>query len=243
MLALSFFVIAIIYSSVGFGGGSSYIGMLALSDTPYELTIKLGLICNILVVANGCRHYLKRGLLKRSLILPFALSSVPFSFLGGMYKISQKDFLVLLSICLIVAGVRLLFVLKDTDVAPVVPRLRYSAPFGMGLGLLSGLVGIGGGVFLSPLMLNFKWAKPQEVAATASAFILFNSIAGLMGQLTKGNNSDLINYWPLFIAVITGGLIGARVGTSHKFSTQYIQKATAILILYIAIKLLTKVFA
>src|SRR5690606_20041421 len=99
------------------------------------------------------------------------------------------------------------------------------------LGFLSGVVAIGGGIFLSPLILNLQWGRPKEAAAAASAFIFLNSCAGLAGQMTKGLSSDLLDYWPLFLAVIIGGQIGSRVGTSKFISQQLVQKGTAVLIL------------
>src|SRR5674476_465352 len=110
MLALAFGLVALLYAMVGFGGGSSYLALMALFEIPYELMPKLGLICNLLVVSGGCWHFKKSGHFDKHLILPFVLSSVPMAFLGGMYPLNEKTFLSLLAVTLFMAGLRLLFV-------------------------------------------------------------------------------------------------------------------------------------
>jgi uncharacterized membrane protein YfcA len=239
MLAVSFFIIALLYATVGFGGGSSYLAMLAISNTPYALMPKIGLICNLLVVSGGCWHYFRAGFFNRSLILPFVLTSVPLAFLGGMYPVSEKTFLSLLAGTLVLAGLRLLFIAKVKEGEVHLPPKWLACLVGGFLGLISGVVGIGGGIFLSPLMLNMKWGRPKEVEATASAFIWLNSIAGLIGQLTKGFDvSDAYSYWPIFLAVVVGGQIGSLIGTHPRISQQMVQRGTALLILVIAFRLL-----
>lgn len=240
MLALVFASIAFLYATVGFGGGSSYLAVLAVSNIPFELMPKLALICNLMVVSGGCFHYYKRGHFNSKLILPFVLSSVPMAFLGGMYPIGEETFLMLLAGSLILAGARLLFTGKPSEGQTRIPSKSVSVVVGGLLGFLSGVVALGGGIFLSPLMMNLKWGRPKEIAATASAFIFLNSCAGLAGQLTKGLPADLWDYWPLFLAVLIGGQIGSRVGT-HKLVSQYlVQRGTAILILIISSRLLYK---
>lgn len=175
-------------------------------------------------------------------MLPFILSSVPMAFLGGMYAISENTFQGLLAGCLILAGFRLLFIPKSSIELTHIPSWATSMAFGGILGALSGVVGIGGGIFLAPLMLNLRWGKPKEVASTASAFIWLNSLAGLAGQSTKGIPPEIFNYWPLFIAVILGGQIGSLFGSHPKISQSSIQRLTALLILLISIRLIIKVF-
>jgi uncharacterized membrane protein YfcA len=242
VLALTFFFIALIYSSVGFGGGSSYLAILALTDIRYLLMPKVALICNLLVVTGGCYHFYKQKHFNKQLILPFVLSSVPMAFLGGMYPIKEKVFLILLTSSLLLAGLRLLFVTRFVDQEARPPSLLTSSLVGSALGLLSGLVGLGGGIFLSPLMLNLRWGRPKEVAAAASAFIFLNSLAGLAGQLTKGMSEEIFSHWPLFIAVILGGQIGSRLGTHPIVSQRNMQRATAVLILAVSARLLLRFF-
>lgn len=242
MLALIFFCIALLYSMVGFGGGSSYLAVLAVSNVSFLVLPKVALICNLLVVSGGCWHYAKKGHFNRKLILPLVLSSVPLAFIGGMYPVSEKEFLLLLTITLLMAGLRLLIKSNNKESELKAPAILSLTLVGSFLGFLSGVVAIGGGIFLSPLLLNLKWARPKEAAAAASAFIFLNSCAGLAGQLTKGIPGEIFEYWPLFLMVVIGGQIGSRVGTSKYVSQSLVQRGTAILILVVASRLLYKFF-
>ena len=244
MLALagSFFLVALIYAIVGFGGGSSYTAMLSLFDTPYTLIPKLSLICNLLVVSGGCYQYWRKRHFDFKLMTPFLLSSVPCAFLGGAFPLKEKTFMILLTATLFVAGMRVILVKSHENEETHPPAMWLSVIVGAGLGLLSGMVGIGGGIFLSPIMLNFRWAKAKEVAAISSAFILLNSISGLIGQLTKGFDfPEFSKYIPLLIAVVVGGQIGSRVGTHQRVSPVFIQRCTGVLILFVSGRLFVKI--
>lgn len=240
-LVLSFFTIALLYATVGFGGGTSYIAILAAAGTSYLLIPKISLMCNLLVVTGGCYHFIKEGHFNKKLILPFVLSSVPMAFLGGSFPIQEKTFFILLTISLILCGVRILF-LPDRKVEEVnPPGIAVSIAVGSVLGLLSGMVGIGGGIFLSPILINMKWARSKDAAAVASMFILLNSVAGLAGQFMKdGTFPETTMLLPLFISVIVGGQIGSRIGTHSKVSYNLIQKGTGLLTLFISVRLLLK---
>jgi uncharacterized protein len=243
ILTLTFFAIALLYATVGFGGGTSYIGMLALMNLPYGIIPKISLLCNILVVSGGCWHYYRSGLMKKSLILPFVMSSVPMAFLGGYFPLTEKTFYLLLTISLLICGLRILFI-KDRQQDEIKePGTAVSLVTGGILGLLSGMVGIGGGIFLSPLLINLGWARSKNAAAVASVFILVNSISGLLGQFAKDSFlPEPMTYLPLFLAVIVGGQIGSRIGTHSKISYSLIQKGTGVLTLFISIRLLLKFF-
>lgn len=243
LLTLSFFMVAFLYSIVGFGGGSSYIAILGVSGIPYHLIPKIALICNLLVVSGGCYHYFKNGHFSKKLILPFILSSVPMSYLGGMFPIKEQTFFILLSLSLILVGLKILFV-PDKQMSTIKdPPFLTSFLTGGGLGLLSGMVGIGGGIFLSPILINTGWARSKTAAAVASVFILVNSVAGLAGQLTKDFNFlELSDYFPLFLSVIVAGQLGSRIGSHSKVSYGLIQKGTGLLILVVSVRLLFKVF-
>lgn len=240
-LIASFFVIALLYATVGFGGGTSYIALLAAFSTPYTLIPKISLFCNLLVVSGGCYHFIRKKHFNSKLILPFVLSSVPLAFLGGSFPLKEKTFYILLTISLILCGLRIL-VLPDRKVEEIkAPGTLISLFVGGVLGLLSGMVGIGGGIFLSPILINMGWARSKDAAAVASMFILLNSFAGLAGQFTKDASvTDLALYCPLFLAVIIGGQIGSRIGTHSKVSYNLIQKGTGVLTLFISIRLLIK---
>jgi uncharacterized membrane protein YfcA len=240
-LILSFFVIALLYATVGFGGGTSYIAILAAGGVAYTLIPKISLLCNLLVVSGGCYHFMKEGHFNKKLILPFVLSSVPMAFLGGLYPLTEKTFFILLTVSLILCGVRILFLpdRKIEEVRP--PGFILSFFVGSILGLLSGMVGIGGGIFLSPILINMGWARSKDAAAVASMFILVNSLAGLAGQFMKDSTlPETSMLLPLFVAVIVGGQIGSRIGTHSKVSYNLIQKGTGILTLFISIRLLLK---
>ncbi len=243
MLAVVFFIIALLYATIGFGGGSSYLATLAYFDVPFEFIPKIGLICNLLVVSGGIWHYFKKGHINKALITPFVISSVPAAFLGGLYPIKEKTFLSLLAALLLLSGLRLLVNTAPPNGDTQLPNYKLAIIIGALLGLVSGLVGLGGGIFLSPLMLNLNWGKAKEVAATASVFILVNSLAGLAGQMFKGNPSGVLDFWPLYLSVIVGGQIGSRLGTSSIATDHFLKKATGLLVLFIAVNLfLKKVF-
>lgn len=242
MLPLIFFCIALLYSTVGFGGGSSYLAVLAVSNVSFLVLPKVALICNLLVVSGGCWHYYKGGHFNQKLILPLVLSSVPMAFVGGMYPVTEKQFLLLLSVTLVMAGIRLLLMSRHKVGEVKTPSIVALSLVGIFLGFLSGIVALGGGIFLAPLLLNLKWARPKEAAAAASAFIFLNSASGLAGQLTKGIPSEALDFWPLFIAVVVGGQIGSRVGTSKYVSQALVQRGTSVLILVISSRLFYKLF-
>jgi len=238
-----FFLVAILYSSVGFGGGSSYLAILALTGLGYIQFRAIALLCNIVVVSGGTYIYFKRGYFNWKKIIPLTLVSVPFAFFGGFLKIGQTFFFVLLGITLIVAAV-LMWISKYmvTEVKSEVlngSKLRDSA-YGGVLGFISGMVGIGGGVFLAPLLHLTNWDTPKRIAATTSFFILVNSLAGLLGQF---QNQDFY-FEPkiafiLMLTVFFGGQIGSRISTS-KISPILIKRLTALLIAIVGLRILWK---
>lgn len=235
-----FFITALLYSSVGFGGGSTYLALLVLFQIPYTTLPKIALLCNILVVSGGLYHYIKTKNLSLPLVLPFILTSIPFAYLGGRIPISKEFFLFLLGFSLLIAGARMLFakelVVKSRHIA-LSKGWILGLPCGAALGLLSGLVGLGGGIFLSPLLYFLGWGKPKQIAASSSFFIFVNSLAGFLGQGTKVS-SDIEWEWllPLMIAVIVGGQIGSRLSVG-KLSPFSLQRITALLVLGVAIRI------
>jgi len=204
-----FFIIAVLYSSAGFGGGSSYLAVLSLSSLPFEEFRMIALLCNIAVVTGSVWIFHKSGLIQLKRILPLVLLSIPFAFIGGRLKLSEDLFFILLAVTLLVAGIMMLW-LKDAP-AKKLPT-RANGIIGGAIGLLSGMVGIGGGIFLSPTLNLSRWADAKVIAATTALFILVNSIAGLTGQIvSNGFNLDLKMVSVLIASVILGGQIGARV--------------------------------
>ena len=212
ILSILFFITAILYSSVGFGGGSTYLALLLIWEIPYYIFPVIALCCNIIVVSGNCFNYTKAGNLNFKLLLPYLIGSVPLAFIGGSLPVEKKIFEILLFIVLTTAGLLLLFKFKSYDDKDETYRnipKPISIIIGGILGFISGVVGIGGGIFLSPLLFLIKAAKPKYIVTAASFFIFINSISGIIGQLTKELIfSELQNYWFIFLIVLIGGQIG-----------------------------------
>ncbi|MBI5917638.1 MAG: sulfite exporter TauE/SafE family protein [Bacteroidetes bacterium] len=241
---LFFFLIAAVYASVGFGGGSSYIAVLALVGVGYLLVRSGALLCNIVVVTGGVWIFHKNGHLDWRKALPLTLSSVPLAFLGGYLPIRERTFFLILGATLLVAGIltwwQPRFKKPLPDGEPQRSSGIFSAAIGGGIGFLSGVAGIGGGIFLAPVLYLTRWAEAKTIAATASLFILVNSIAGLAGQMAKPEfQIDWKFLLPLMLAVFLGGQVGSRLG-AVKLPTLWVRRATALLILYVSIQLLRK---
>ena len=190
ILSILFFITAILYSSVGFGGGSTYLALLLIWDTPYYIFPIIALFCNIIVVTGNSINYIRAGNHNFKLLIPFLIGSIPLSFLGGTLIINKETFEFLLFLVLSIAGVLLLINNKSYEDENIIIKklnLFVSVTIGSILGLISGIVGIGGGIFLSPILFLLKADKPKNIVTTASLFILINSLSGILGQLTKKN--------------------------------------------------------
>jgi len=234
LLIFSFFIIALIYSSVGFGGGSSYLAMLALPvfGLAQGEIRPIALMCNLIVVTSGTIIFYRTGNLKWKDVWPYILLSVPLAFLGGRMKLSDRDFFLILAFTLIAASFFLWIQPKVNENEEVNPaKLPVQLLVSGGVGFLSGLVSIGGGIFLSPLLHFFRWNKARVISGIASVYILVNSISGLWGQFS--NNIPVLQWkfiLPLLVAVFIGGQIGSRLG-AKVFNVVYIKRITAALIL------------
>lgn len=243
LTAALFFVIALIYGSVGFGGGSSYTALLTLSDLKPGWIPPVSLACNILVVAGSTVHFARHGHIVARLVWPFLLGSVPCAFLGGRWPIRQETFLAMLGVSLLLAGVALLARRREYTEAGGPPSLPAGLGVGAALGLLSGLVGIGGGIFLAPLMLLRRWGTPKQVAAASALFILANSLSGLAGQLVKiGTAEPLADRWMLFVAVVVGGQLGSSLGAGP-FPQRLVRSITGMLVVAAGARVLYRLFA
>ena len=245
LLAILFLVTAILYSSVGFGGGSTYLALLLIWGIPYFIFPVIALSCNILVVSGNCFNYIRAGNLNPRLLIPYLIGSVPMAYIGGSLPIEKRLFEILLFVVLAVAGALLLFNFKSyedkEESCRKIPSL-VSILIGMVLGFISGVVGIGGGVFLSPILFLIKADRPKHIVTTASLFILINSISGIMGQLTKNTVLiEVLNYWYLLAAVLIGGQVGNFLNLKI-FSTQILALVTAFLVLFVAIRMGFRIF-
>ena len=240
ILSILFFITAILYSSVGFGGGSTYLALLLLWNIPYFIFPIIALFCNIIVVSGNCFNYIRAGNHNYKLLIPFLFGSIPFAFFGGTLKIEKEIFEIILFFVLSIAGILLLFNYKSYENKNlIIKKLSFikSLMIGSILGLMSGIVGIGGGIFLSPILLLLKAEKPKIIATTASLFILINSISGILGQLTKENIiNDLIIYWPLFFSVLIGGFVGNHLNLKV-FSNKTLTIMTSVLVMLVSIRI------
>lgn len=246
-LAAAFALTALLYAAVGFGGGSTYSALLVLAGTDYQILPALALACNIIVVSAGVAQFLRARRMRLADVAPLCILSAPAAWIGGRIEIPETLFIGLLGVSLLAAGI---FMVVD----PPEPRTREAGQrpvalpiaIGGGIGLLSGLVGIGGGIFLAPFLHLVRWGKAHEIAGAASFFILVNSLAGLWGQLLKLGDLErleaLSRYWPLPVAVLAGGLAGSFVG-ARKLPAGAVKKVTGALILWVAARLLWRLFA
>ena len=246
ILSILFFVTALIYSSVGFGGGSTYLAILLIWGVPYTIFPVIALVCNIIVVSGNSINFIRSKNINFNLLFPYLIGSIPFAFIGGSITIEKSLFEILLFCILLVAGVFLLIESKSFNKEKIkinqIPRL-ISISIGSIIGFMSGLVGIGGGIFLSPLLFLMKAGYPKHITSSASLFILINSIFGIAGQLTKDQVLDqVITYWPLFLSVLIGGQIGSLLNIKF-LSNKILAILTSFLVIFVAIRMGIKLIA
>jgi hypothetical protein len=240
LLAISFLVTAVLYSSVGFGGGSTYLALLLIWGVPYFVFPIIALSCNIIVVSGNCFNYIRAGNLNLKLLIPYLIGSIPLAFIGGSLPIEKGLFQILLFLVLMTAGTLLLFNFKSYDNKKEnykkIPTI-VSILIGGALGFISGVVGIGGGIFLSPILFLIRAGKPKHIITTASLFILINSITGIAGQLTKNEVlSEIPNYWYLLGAVLIGGQLGNFLNLKV-FPVRILTLVTALLVIFVALRI------
>jgi uncharacterized membrane protein YfcA len=244
LLIPGFLLVALLYAAVGFGGGSTYNALLVLAGTEYQVIPVIALTCNIIVVSGGVWHFSRACHFSWTSLAPFATASVPMAWLGGRLPVSEIVFTGLLGLALLVTALHLFlpgFRRPETKLTTNGSSWPLGLVAGSSIGLLSGMVGIGGGIFLAPLLYLFGYASPRRIAAMASGFILVNSVAGLLGQLMKqgvpGIQGTWLSYWPLYAGVLIGGQLGSRWG-ALRLSETWVRFLTGTLVLYVAIRLL-----
>lgn len=245
IIGLIFAAVAVLYSAVGFGGGSTYSAILIESGMHWQLIAPISLTCNLIVVSGGVYHFHKRGHLDLRFAMPFIVTSIPAAFLGGYMRIDEALFVLILGLALLLAGSLLL---ADKRLKFAAGEIRESAKssrllMGLTLGALAGVTGIGGGIFLAPALHLGRFAETRSIAALSSLFILVNSAAGLAGQLLKlGQTATQLLDTSLLIlpvAVFFGGQIGSRIG-SRWLPAKPIRQLTGAVILLVAVRLLLR---
>lgn len=234
-----FALVALVYASVGFGGGSTYTALLTLWGVDYQLVPIIALLCNIIVVTGGTTRFVRAGLVKWSQVVPLLMVSAPLALIGGLVPLKQWLFLLILGVALLLSAVALL--VRPETMAP--RKLKKSALLWISgaVGFLAGLSGIGGGIFMAPVLHLIRWDSARRIAAFASIYILINSIMGLAGQIIKAGPLSLAGpageYWPLLIAVFVGGQFGSLLGMKF-FTPRLLRTLTALLVGYVAVRLL-----
>ena len=245
ILSILFFITAILYSSVGFGGGSTYLALLLIWDIPYYIFPVIALLCNIIVVTGNSINYIRAGNYNLKLLIPFLLGSIPLAFIGGTLFIKKEVFEILLFLVLTIAGLLLLKNNKSYEEKNLkIKKLNKFLSFFIGsfLGFISGVIGIGGGIFLSPILFLLKAEKPRVIATTASLFILINSFSGILGQFTKKFIfTEIINYWILFMLVMIGGFIGNYINLKI-FSNRILTIITSLLVIFVSMRMGYRIF-
>jgi len=246
ILSILFFVTALIYSSVGFGGASTYLALLLLWGVPYHIFPIVALACNIIVVSGNSFNYSRSGNLNIKLLLPYLLGSIPFAFIGGSIQIEKELFEIILFLVLGIAGGLLLINFKSYDNNSAnykVLPIYISSLIGVVLGFVSGIVGIGGGIFLSPILYLFRAAKPKHITTAVSLFILINSIFGLIGQLSKNQNLfELKDFLYLLLAVLIGGQVGNFINLKI-LSSKILALITSLLVIFVAARMGFNIFS
>jgi uncharacterized membrane protein YfcA len=217
-----FTLIAALYSSVGHGGATGYLALMSFFDMPPQVMSTTALVLNCLTAGISCFVYTRAGYLSAKLTLPFVLTSVPFALLGALIKLSEKQYSWLLATALSITAALLIFrKKKPTEEERFVcsPPFFKAACVGALLGFVSGAIGIGGGVFLSPIIILMRWADTKTTSATAAVFIIANSVSGLVGRLMAGT-LEFGNVLPFlasaFVGALAGSLWGAKLSTDSK---------------------------
>ena len=238
-LAALFGLTALLYAAVGFGGGSTYTALLLLGGVAVRLVPAISLACNVVVVTGGTIRFARAGVMPWAKALPLIVVAAPLAFLGGLTPVKQGVLVILLSVSLLASAIALLFQPQTAKPVELSPKLLL--PIAAAIGYLAGVVGIGGGIFLAPILHLIRWAEARSVAATASLFILVNSLFGLTGQLMKGKGAEMIDavagHWPLLVAVLIGGAVGTQLAVKTGPAT-LIRRLTALLVGFVALRLL-----
>ena len=235
LITFCILIVAFLYSSVGHAGASGYTAVMSLFSLAPAAIKPTALVLNILVACLGTYQFWRAGHFRWGLFWPFAVLSIPCAFLGGYLNLPTHIFKILVGIVLLLSALRF-FTAPSADAEPHDPSRPVSFVVGAGLGLLSGLTGTGGGIFLTPLLILMHWARTKTASALSVVFILANSLAGLFGNLTATKTFPAFA-WPFAVGVVFGGGIGSYLG-SHRFPVVMIKRLLAIVLTIAGFKLI-----
>ena len=241
LMAAAFFVVALIYSSVGMGGGSSYTALMAIFGINILAVPLISLVLNLMVTSVGSYNFIRNKHGRFRLILPFLFSSIPMAYLGGSLEIPAQLFYWVLLISLIFVATRI-YLWKSVSISLNLSskeKLIISMIAGSVLGLIAGIVGIGGGIYLVPLIIILGLGSEKEAAACGAIFIWLNSLSGLASRI-QFNQISIIEYWPLIPAVLVGGMIGSYMG-SFRFSSKKIDQILGLVVVVASVLLIKKI--
>ncbi len=235
LIIFAIFLVAVLYSSVGHGGASGYLAVMAFLAVAPEVTRPTALILNLFVASIGTVQFYRAGYFSWRIFLPFAAASIPMALVGGLINLPTDIYKIVLGVVLMLAAVRLAIKLKNDDQVNDPPILACLLIGGV-IGLLSGLVGVGGGIFLTPILLMMRWAETRVAAGVSVLFIFVNSAAGLAGNYKQVSvlPSDV---WIWVAVAVVGGLIGSTLG-SRKFESITLRRVLALVLLFAGVKLI-----
>lgn len=240
LIVVAVFLVAVLYSSVGHGGASGYLGVMALFGVAAAVTRPTSLVLNLFVAGIAFVQFYRARNFEWKIFLPFAAASIPLAFLGGTIQLPTTVYKIILGAALILAATRLAINLKSED-EPHAPPVWICLLIGALLGFVSGLIGIGGGIFLTPILLLFGWTETKKAAGVSALFIWVNSVAGLLGNWLLGKDSQIFNLppivWVWIVAAIIGGLIGSTLG-SFRFNSLTVRRVLAVGLMIAGAKLI-----
>lgn len=240
LIILAIFLVAVMYSSVGHGGASGYLAVVAFMGIAPEIAKPTALVLNLFVASIGTYQFWRAGYFRWRVFWPFAVGSIPFAFYGGMVQLPTDIYKVILGGVLCLAALRLAIKFKNDDNAND-PSIAAGILMGAAIGLVSGMIGVGGGIFLTPVLLLARWAETKTAAAVSVLFILVNSFAGLLGGYLLGNAAHIgnlpVTVWWWIAAAITGGLVGSTLG-SKRFDSMTLRRVLAMVLLFAGVKLI-----
>ena len=238
-LPVVFFLVALLYATAGLGGGSSYLAILVLIGLSYQVIPQMALVCNVIVSGGGVWHFCRGRHFDWNRVMPFLVLSMPMAFLGGRLQVGKEVFAILLGVSLLAAGTRMFLRSPNEPVGRGLAESRawlIGVPVGAALGFLAGIVGIGGGIFLAPVLILTGWANAKQTAAAASLFVLLNSASGFLGQMSKGLLIGEMMI-PLAVAVLLGGQIGSRL-SAYRLSLAKVRHVLAMMIVVVSLRLI-----